>query len=98
MSIPDFTIALQKAGLHFRTVSLTTVEALASIEKNPLPLIHSKHASSKSSDLPLAVAPLVRHGLVRLSDDRICYEITEKGAEYLTALQKADLYTSPYRA
>lgn len=82
MRTDTFTRKAQKSGISLSTISVRNTQYLREIVAEPI-----KMTPKKSPTGGVQLGPLIKHGLVRLNDERTHYVVTQKGLDYLAEVQ-----------
>lgn len=88
-----FSDAARAAGLHLRGISQASVQLLARIQSEPIPIQKRQRGKnnqpSPSGKPSCSIGPLITNGLAIMRGD--FYYATEKGSDYLTKMKVAGL-------
>lgn len=89
----QFSDAARAAGLHLRGVSLASVQLLARIQSEPIPMQKRQRGKNNqptpSRQSHCSIGPLIRHHLAMLRNE--FYVTTPAGNEYLTNMRRTGL-------
>ena len=93
----QFSDAARAAGLHLRGISQVSVQLLARIQSEPIP-VQKRQRGKNNQPTPsrqshCSIGPLITNGLAIMRGD--FYYATEKGNEYLTKMKAAGLLNAP---